>query len=104
VNDSGKGRAHRIAVLNGEYHIECSTGFAPGDRLPVAIEDKVRELMVSLGTDEWTPPERYCVLSPGLFMRVFPLVGAEAYRIGVTLERRDERGRRAPTNHLVARG
>ena len=100
VNDSSETRAHRIAILNDEYHIECSTGFASGDRLPVAIEDKVREMMVSLGTDELTSPGRYCVVSPGLFMRVFPLVGTETYRIAVTLERYEDRAGIPPGNFL----
>jgi hypothetical protein len=90
VIDRGEARVHRVAILNASYHIECSTGFASSDRLPIEIEDKVRELTMSWGADIWSCPVRHCVLSPGLLMRVFLLLGSETYRVAVTLEPHDE--------------
>ena len=91
MNARGEARAHRVAILNDNYKIECSNGFALRDRLPIEIENKVRELTMSWWTDEWSGAESYCVLPPGLFMRVFLLLGTEKYRVGVSLEPYDKR-------------
>lgn len=91
MNARGEARTHQVAILNANYDIECSYGFALSDRLPIEIENKVRELTMSWWTDEWSCAESYCVLAPGLFMRVFLLEGSEKHRVGVTLEPHDER-------------
>jgi hypothetical protein len=86
VYDRAEVPSLRVAILDADYHIECSNGFPLSDRLPVEIEDKVRKLTMSWGTDERKRLQRHCVLSAGILMRVFVLLGAERYRVGVTLE------------------
>jgi hypothetical protein len=86
VNDPPEVPSLRVAILDADYHIECSNGFALSDRLPADIEDKVRKLTTSWGTDERKRLQRHCVLSAGMLMRVFVLLGGERYRVGVTLE------------------
>jgi hypothetical protein len=86
VTGHGEVALRRVAILDANYHIECSSDFAFSDRLPIEIENKVRSLTMSWGADERNYPERRCVLSVGLFMRVFLLLGTETYRVGFTLE------------------
>jgi hypothetical protein len=91
VNDRREARVRSVAILDPNYRIECSSGFGLNDRLPKEIENKVRELMTSWQANQWNAPERHCVLSPGLLMRVFLLLGTETYRVAVSLESHDER-------------
>lgn len=86
MTDRGEVTLRRVAILDANYHIECSSGFAFRDRLPAEIENKVRSLTMSWGADGRNCPERHCVLSAGILMRVFVLQGAEKCRVGVTFE------------------
>lgn len=86
VNDRREVPSRQVAILDANYQIECSNGFALSERLPIEIENRVRDLTMTWRTDKRNCPERFCVLPSGLLMRVFFLASTDARRIGVTLE------------------
>ncbi len=38
VNERVEAREYRVAILNANYHVECSSGFALSDRLPIEYD------------------------------------------------------------------
>ena len=86
VNDRREVPLRQVVILDTNYQIECSNGLALSERLPIEIENRVRNLTMSWRTDKRNCPERFCILPSGLLMRVFFLAGTDAWRIGVTLE------------------